>query len=184
MATGYTMIESIEDGWWYAASLPDAGTVAVLMTDADLYAEGSRASAHYWQDQLDTTTYTKSFVESSIPVTGFRIVAANSSRLDCNANKNWLAVGDAAAAFDPLSSQGVFNALESGLRAAQAIHDNFTGQSESLEKCDRAVREDFRRYIRSRERYYSKEKRWPRSVFWHRRHLAVPNTEAEKGPSQ
>jgi flavin-dependent dehydrogenase len=184
MAAGYTLIEGTEYGWWYAASLPDASIVAMLMTDADLYAEASRTSAHYWRDLLEKSPHTLAFLGSTSPPTKLRIVAANSSRLDCISRKNWLAVGDAAVAFDPLSSQGVYNALESGLRAAQAIHDRFMGQSDALDKWDSALRDDFRRYLHLREHYYSKEKRWAYSEFWHRRHVAAFDAEAAIDPSQ
>jgi flavin-dependent dehydrogenase len=180
MTTSYTLIESIERGWWYTAALPDGITVAVLMTDADLYAEGSRASAHHWRDQLEKSTYTRSFLGSSIPLAGLRIVAANSSRLDYIAIKNLLAIGDAAMAFDPLSSQGVFKAVESGLRAARAIHDNFSDRSRALAEYERAVHEDFNQYLHTREFYYSQEERWSKSIFWRRRHLAEAGPRSEK----
>jgi flavin-dependent dehydrogenase len=37
------------------------------------------------------------------------------------AGKGWIAVGDAAAAFDPITSQGLANALGSALVAAGAL---------------------------------------------------------------
>jgi len=178
--SSYTLIEAIESGWWYAAALPEAINVAVFMTDADLYADGSRASAHHWRDQLEKSSLMRSFLKSSTSLTELRTVAANSSRLNCITKKNWLAVGDAAAAFDPLSSQGVLKAVETGLRAARAIHDNFTGKSEALEDYERTICEAFNRYLHMRELYYSQEKRWPQSVFWHRRHLAEAEPRSEK----
>ena len=33
----------------------------------------------------------------------------------------WVAAGDAACAFDPLSGQGIFKALDGGMRAAEAV---------------------------------------------------------------
>eukprot|EP00479_Gromia_sphaerica_P013930 TRINITY_DN8021_c0_g1_i1.p1 TRINITY_DN8021_c0_g1~~TRINITY_DN8021_c0_g1_i1.p1 ORF type:complete len:60 (-),score=20.65 TRINITY_DN8021_c0_g1_i1:65-244(-) len=33
----------------------------------------------------------------------------------------WIAVGDAAMSFDPLSSQGMVTALESGVKCGQAL---------------------------------------------------------------
>jgi len=45
-----------------------------------------------------------------------RCTAAGSSRLEpcCDLEKRWIAVGDAAMAFDPLSSQGMITGLKSG----------------------------------------------------------------------
>lgn len=45
-------------------------------------------------------------------------VDASSSCLSEAAGQNWIAVGDAAIAFDPIASQGLFNALSSALVAS------------------------------------------------------------------
>jgi flavin-dependent dehydrogenase len=41
-------------------------------------------------------------------------------------------VGDAALSFDPLSSQGVYKALEGGVRATEAIVENWSENSAEL----------------------------------------------------
>jgi flavin-dependent dehydrogenase len=46
---------------------------------------------------------------------------ASSARLDRAAGTNWVAVGDAAAAFDPVTSQGLANALSTAAVAAGMI---------------------------------------------------------------
>ncbi len=51
---------------------------------------------------------------------GLRVNAA-SSCLSHAAGPGWIAVGDAASAFDPIASQGLVNALSSALVAAGAI---------------------------------------------------------------
>src|SRR5262249_48752846 len=76
MAAGYTLIEAVEDGWWYAAALPGAGMVAVLMTDADVYARGSRSATGFWQDRLNHSRHLRSMLKSSTPLAGTRVVAA------------------------------------------------------------------------------------------------------------
>lgn len=50
-----------------------------------------------------------------------RTVDASASLLSAAAGEGWIAVGDAAIAFDPIASQGLFNALSSALVAAGAI---------------------------------------------------------------
>jgi len=47
-----------------------------------------------------------------------RRVDASACILSRAAGKGWIAVGDAAMSFDPIASQGLFNALSSGLAAA------------------------------------------------------------------
>jgi flavin-dependent dehydrogenase len=48
-------------------------------------------------------------------------VDASSARLSHTAGDGWVAVGDAAASFDPVTSQGLVNALSTALVAAGAI---------------------------------------------------------------
>jgi flavin-dependent dehydrogenase len=51
---------------------------------------------------------------------------AQSGHLAPVAGDDWLTVGDAAAGFDPLSSQGIAKALRSGIFASYAIGDLLT----------------------------------------------------------
>lgn len=46
---------------------------------------------------------------------------ASSALLSCAAGEGWIAIGDAAASFDPITSQGLANALSTALVAAGAI---------------------------------------------------------------
>ena len=50
-----------------------------------------------------------------------RTVDASARVLSKAAGEGWIAVGDAAIAFDPISSQGLFNALSSAMVAAGAL---------------------------------------------------------------
>jgi flavin-dependent dehydrogenase len=54
---------------------------------------------------------------------------ASSVRLDSAAGDRWLAVGDAAAAFDPICSQGLANAFSTALLAAEILSQ---GQAHAL----------------------------------------------------
>jgi flavin-dependent dehydrogenase len=98
-----------------------------------------------------------------------RTVSANSSRLDRFCGPGWLAVGDAASAYDPLSSQGISKALESGLRAAQAITRRRNGQSAALNDYAGWLEDEFQVYLRQYAFYYSQVTRWPGSPLWQRR---------------
>ena len=81
-----------------------------------------------------------------------------------------MAVGDAAAAFDPISQQGVTWALESGLEAARAIDAHLSGDLRALDRYADWVESEFASYLQIRDEYYAQERRWPESTFWRRRH--------------
>ena len=165
-----TLIEAGKQGWWYSASLPNAQLVAGYFTDADLYAKRNGDSATHWWEQLQQTRYIKARAKDHALSSGPFILAANSSRLDPVVGSKWLAVGDAAMAFDPLSSQGVSAALEFGLRAAKSIQAHLQGGAAALVDYAQAVKESFENYLRARDHYYGREQRWPHSAFWRRRH--------------
>jgi RNA polymerase sigma-70 factor (ECF subfamily) len=48
------------------------------------------------------------------------MVAADTGRLDVVCGNGWLAAGDAAVSFDPISSQGIMSAMQLGRMAAEA----------------------------------------------------------------
>ena len=82
----------------------------------------------------------------------------------------WLAVGDAASIFDPLSSQGIVKALRSGVFASYAIADLLlNGDDLGLRRYRRYVQDEFEGYAKNRAQYYGEERRWPESEFWRRR---------------
>jgi flavin-dependent dehydrogenase len=91
------------------------------------------------------------------------------SRLDPPASAGWFAVGDAAAALDPLSSHGVYRALVSGLEAAAAIHNIRDGSRDTPEVYALGVITDFTDDLHARADYYSRVRRWAGEPFWHRR---------------
>jgi flavin-dependent dehydrogenase len=139
------------------------------MTDADLLPPGSAARNGFWRKCLEHAPHTMSRLGPASSGTSLRIVPACSSSLQFVTGPAWLAVGDAAMSFDPLSARGVTWALESGLAAARA-HDSFLA-GKTAPTQDFAYRSalDFSCYLREREAIYNQEHRWPDSPFWNRR---------------
>jgi flavin-dependent dehydrogenase len=168
-----TLVEACTDGWWYSALLPGRRLMAVYMTDADLLRRQRGAWNAFWQARLQQTIHTQSrlraFDLQAVP----RVVAANSSRLDSVSGRGWLAVGDAAMTFDPLSSQGLVQALASGIRAGEALNGHLAGEDTAMADYDIRANNAFRDYSRLRAVYYGREQRWPQSDFWHGRHAVA-----------
>ena len=164
-----TMVEARRTGWWYSSYLPNAGLLAAFMTDAHLLPPGPRALRAYWRHELDRTTYTRRRVDAACPLGMIHTTRANSYQMSAMSGENWLAVGDAAMAFDPLSSQGLYNALRSAVEASRAVQQHFAGDRTGLR--DYAVREQqrFPRFLNMRSAYYGREMRWRDSAFWHTR---------------
>src|SRR5262249_25607480 len=84
--------------------------------------------------------------------------------------QNWIAVGDAARAMDPLAGMGILNALRSAVAAANEIHACLSaGQCALGPTGNPPAACQQRRYLQTRSNYYSREGRWPESIFWARR---------------
>lgn len=127
-----TRIKSVANGWWYTARLPNGlrvlafhgapAAVAPLIHDAATYLDLVNET-----DLLPATIGVKDLVKGPF---GRR---AGISKLERVGGHNWLAVGDAALSFDPLSSQGVFFALYSGLRGAETLWEAMQSPESSEE---------------------------------------------------
>jgi flavin-dependent dehydrogenase len=166
-----TLVEAVEEGWWYSAPLPRGKLVIAYMTDADLASKKELRVIDNWRDLLCHAEHTRERVESgkySVEAPP-RIVSSNSSCLTSIASPSWLAVGDAAATYDPLSSQGIITALSAGIDAAKSIRAYLGGRSTALRDYAGRVRKEFTGYMANRKAYYSLESRWPNSPFWRRR---------------
>jgi len=171
---GRTVVEATPEGWWYAAPLPDGRLVVAHLSDADLAARQRVRARDRWETALRRTTDIGACVARSGWIDeGPHRVAADSSRLETVRGAGWWAVGDAAAAHDPLSSQGLILAVEAGTRVARDI-----ARREEREEEDTAdtyagwVQRTYARYLAQWLGYYALERRWPTEPFWHRRHAA------------
>jgi flavin-dependent dehydrogenase len=163
-----TLIEAVENGWWYSALLPNNRLVTAFMTDFDLLPRGREAIARYWKAQFEQTIHTRRRVVSDVILSDIHTVLASSSVLNRITGQGWLAVGDAACSFDPLSSQGICWAMESGIVAAQSIAEWRDGQTDALQNSVDRVIKQFADYLLTRRLYYAQERRWPKSTFWRR----------------
>jgi flavin-dependent dehydrogenase len=168
--SNYTLVESVKNGWWYSADIPGNKMITAFMTDADQFKKENCDSEIFFHQSLIKTKFTKQRCHGSFSGK-IRMYAANSYIMTKTHGTNWIAIGDAAMAFDPLSSQGIYKAIKSGVSAAETIHDQFNRNKYALENYSKTLNAAFEKYLQQRKLYYLKEKRWPQSLFWKRRHV-------------
>ena len=163
-----TRSRSVRDGWWYTARLPQGtrviafhglpATIAALLQSPALFVERCNAaellpyafSADDWRLRPRTS-------DASVRI-GERVTGPG-----------WLAVGDAALSFDPLSSQGVLFALYSGILAAEAIVACLAQPERSdhaLAAYAAKVLSVSRANQRARQLLYSSELRYAGADYW------------------
>ncbi len=167
---GHTLVASVPYGWWYSARLPDARCVAALMTDGDTVRSLRLHQPEGLRHALADSSHTAARVQNLPPLGRPVVTTAASCLLDSAYGEGWLAVGDTAAAFDPLSSMGIYQALQGGISAGDAIRDHLQGDAPALWRYAETLRRFYHQYLEVKARYYGMEQRWPQHEFWARRH--------------
>ena len=159
----WTLIEAVENGWWYSAPLPDARTVFTYMTDSDLWRDSQ------WRELLRLAPLTSQRAGAIEAQPRIHIVSAASVLRQPVTGPNWMVVGDAALAFDPLSGLGIYKTIETGLRSSAAIARSFESDPSGMVEYENWTAEGLRSYLSIRSQYYRTVERWPESRFWLRR---------------
>jgi flavin-dependent dehydrogenase len=96
----------------------------------------------------------------------------SSFRLEPPHGEDWLAVGDAAGSYDPLTSQGIYKALSGGLQAGDAISRRLAGEAGDFAAYGESLAWSWEEYLRLRSFLYKSEARWPDQPFWQARQEA------------
>ena len=176
-----SLIEAVHDGWWYVGDGGEGKAVRIFFTDPDLHDRTDWLNPLYWCEKSRQTR----FVKHRVPVHRYSHVlpiqytSAGSHHLESYAGEGWLAAGDAACAFDPLSSHGIAFALRSGIDAGIAAKDELAGISSAGHEYDEKIRLAFRLYGEQRADLYRKETRWKDQPYWERRHQDQKPAAAE-----
>lgn len=165
------LVEARPDGWWYSARIPDGRLSVAYMTDPDLLQASGGSTEAAWTRFLGETNHTRQRVSRGTYrlVDEPRVAPAGSAILDRLSGANWIACGDAAASYDPLSSHGIATALASGRDAAEALQALLCGDPEPRARYEDRVRRSFEYYLQMRTEYYTQETRWRDRPFWQRR---------------
>ena len=90
--------------------------------------------------------------------------------LEHDAPRGFLAVGDAAAAYDPLSSSGISKGFCDGFAGADALAKSWAGDPQAVVEHRNMQQRDFEAHRVRQNEFYRAETRWPASPFWRSRH--------------
>jgi len=163
-----SIVETVPEGWWYAALLPDGTPTFMLHTGPE---EAARllAAPDAWRAALAATRH----VAAAFPAPAFdappRGYEACGARLDPAWGDGWAACGDAALSCDPCSAQGILSALHGGMAVAGAVAAALAGDTAPL-AAYAAQLAGIRAIYRDRVRqHYAEERRWPDAPFWRQR---------------
>jgi flavin-dependent dehydrogenase len=160
-----TVIEATRHGWWYAARLPSGKAVAGFHAHQS-DAVRRLADPDGWRNALADTRHVGRMLADTPFEQPLRPLDACGARLDRFGGDGWIACGDAALSFDPISGQGIFSALYGGLLAGRTIKEALDGGEMRLDAYSRKL-EDIRAVyaVRCRAAYRS-ERRFAAEPFW------------------
>ncbi len=169
---GLRFVAAEAEGWWYSASSPGDRRILAFHTDSDLDAAPAVADAAAFLRRARSIAPLASLLEDVefVPDPGApSFCAAHGTTLTPSIGEGWLAVGDAALGFDPLASQGVFQALYSGLDAAMSIDAALSGDARAIPGYRARLERIAATYRARLSAVYAQETRWTNQTFWGRR---------------
>jgi flavin-dependent dehydrogenase len=167
-----TTIESTPVGWWYSTPTPDGPVVIALVTDHDVLPPPGRRT-HWWHERLQETHHIAGLADAMRCEPA--VHAAGTVHREGLWGDGWALAGDAAIAWDPLSSQGMVTAILMGSRLGDAISRFSAGDGDALPDWERDYLMLLDEHLGLRAHYWSIEQRWGGHPFWDRRRpLSAP----------
>lgn len=167
-------VESLKDGWAWMARRADGQCYwqwTVDVASADL--PGKAQLLDYCRGRRLNSSLAQAFFAHG-PENDLQVHARSSTAIlnPQVCGDNWIRIGDAAMAVDPLSGNGIFQSLSSALQAPTVINT-------LLRKPERAalarqfhqqrVEQLFLRFARIGRDFYADEQRWQDQAFWQAR---------------
>lgn len=159
-------IEATEHGWWYAAPFGQEDMNLMFFTSQELIPAKAELTAFLYS-QLKCTKFIRTMTDSfNLLSEDISIMPAGTSCLDVPYGDNWLAVGDAAYSYDPISSYGITSGLAAGYYAGHALADTLSGKEGGFEVYRYLMENAFQAYLDKLQAHYALEQRWPESRYW------------------
>jgi flavin-dependent dehydrogenase len=162
-----TLVEAQAEGWWYSSPLPGSRAIVAWMSDADLVRDQILCDPARWVAHLERSEYTRQRVSGAL-LAPLRVWTAHSQCSSQVRGEGWVAAGDAATTYDPLSSLGILKALRSGKVASFVALDALEGRDSTC-RYEKFIAREYTNYCKTKRWFYSQEQRWPASPFWQRR---------------
>ncbi|WP_434676377.1 flavin-dependent monooxygenase QhpG [Pseudomonas sp. D3-10] len=172
-ASGITAsaVESLGDGWAWMARRADGQCYWQWTVDvASAELPGKALLLDHCRQRRQDSPLAREFFGSE-PETGLHLHARSSTAILCPhvCGDNWIRIGDAAMAVDPLSGNGIFQSLSSALQAPAVVNTLLRKPERALlaqRFHQRRVEQLFLRFARIGRDFYADEQRWPDQPFW------------------
>jgi flavin-dependent dehydrogenase len=166
--SSFLHVAAVREGWCYAVLGPGGLQASVLVTVPGALPRGAQRRRAFLVSALSEAS---GFPTEAIEAAGdgeLFLADASARTLTRGAGDDWIAIGDAAASFDPITSQGMPNALGSAVAGAHAVHDHLASATGALAAYGAAVARTWTHTASGMKSIYDAVDRWPSSPFWSR----------------
>ncbi|QEL13649.1 flavin-dependent monooxygenase QhpG [Limnoglobus roseus] len=166
-AGGETRVEAGEDRWYWAAPIPDGTWNATVFTSSErIKGRPGDLAAAYRQLLADSVLLSE--IGCGRLETTVRVCASSPQADDSPVGVDWIKVGEAAFAVDPISSQGVQTAIAQALGGTCVAHTLLAGAGTEAAVTYYAnrLREDADRHLRQAGVLYHEQWRHRPTAFW------------------
>ena len=173
--TAKTAVTSLPDGWSWMAQLPDGRCYWQLTLDVSSTKLPNKSELiNYCSERRQQCVTSQQFFANQPAAKDIDLHARSSTSTLSQAavGENWIRIGDAAMAVDPLSGNGVFQSLSSALQAPAVIHSLLSHpQQKALAQAFHQSRIEnlFMRFARLGRDFYQMEQQWAEAPFWQAR---------------
>lgn len=150
-----SLIETTPAGWWYSAQIPGDRMATAFFCKPNKAQRALWQTQDGWQDILAAAPHTELRIREGEGawLTTPSFVAADSGILSQTCGPGWIAVGDAAMTYDPISSHGILMALVGARDAVKAILALYQGDINALAQYDEMMSGAFYAYVKERQKF-------------------------------
>lgn len=162
-------IEAAENGWWYLSPTATNEVNCLFFTLKTLIPKTCEIPS-FLKEELQKTNHIKEVINPmEQELNENKCMPTGTSRLLKPCGENWLAIGDAAFAYDPISSYGITSALATGYYGAYAIASKLAQEPDALLTYNYILENSASSYLQKLQHQYQTEKRWTNSIYWKNR---------------
>lgn len=160
------VIEATSNGWWYAAPQSNKELTLMFFTIKSLIPDKANLT-QFWTKELENSLHISKLVNLEKNDFGpLKIMPSGTSRLEVPYGESWIAVGDAAYSFDPISSFGITSALASGMYGGHALASAIEGKEEAMLTYRYLMEKAYQGYAEKLVGHYGLERRWRDELYW------------------
>jgi len=162
-------VEATENGWWYVAPQHNNELTIMFFTLHEILPE-KKLLASFIRKELEMSLHISKLTKiANFDFDTLKVMPSGTSRLDIPYGTNWIAVGDAAFSYDPISSYGITSALASGFYAGHALASKLSREEDAMTTYRYIVENAFQAYMEKLCSHYALENRWENSTYWRNR---------------